>query len=617
MRIPLSWLKEYVDVKVSAKELSDKLTMSGTENEILRAEKGSFEGVIVGEIKEIIKHPNADRLQVTKTSIGKETLQIVCGASNIEVGQKVPIALVGTQIGEFEVKEVEIRGVKSHGMLSSEAELGISDEHTGIMILDPRVKTGEDLASALNIGDTTLEAEITPNRGDCLSMIGIAREVAVVTGQKVRFPEVKITEVKEKTSDVVSVDIKDKELCRRYVARVIKDIKIDPSPKWMQDRLAASGVRPINNIVDVTNYVMLEMGQPLHAFDADKVSSGKVIVRKAKKNEKIKTLDGVERKLDMNDLVISDNEKAIALAGVMGGANSEVTEDTKTVILESANFHPVSVRKTALRLALRSESSSRFEKGLPLTLAEEAADRAAFLLAEIAGGKVLAGKVDAGEKKDRQRKVSLRFGEFESFLGKDISMGRAISILESLGFEVINKNKERVELIVPDWRIDVSIEEDLLEEVARIYGYDKVPSTSPEGALPRYERNKNVEISKEIRDIMTALGFLEVYSYSFTSKEKANMYRKSNDLVKIINPLSETQEYMRADLLGSMLDVVVKNKNNINNLKIYEIASIYQKKGQGSKEEPKINILITGKNEEDVFRNAAGEIGRASCRERV
>ncbi len=612
MRIPISWLKEYVDVKISAKELSDKLTMSGTENEILQAEKGSFEGFVVGEILEITKHPNADKLQVTKTSVGKESLQIVCGAPNIEVGQKVPVALIGTQIGEFEIKEADLRGVKSFGMLCSEAELGISDDHSGIMILDPRSKVGDKLSNALNTGDTVLEAELTSNRGDCLSMLGIAGDVSVITGQKMKMPVIKIQESKEKASDLLSVEIKDKSICRRYIGRIIKNVKIGPSPKWMQDRLSASGVRPINNVVDVTNYVMLEMGQPLHAFDADKIANGKIIVRSASNGEKIKTLDGVIRELNKNDLVIADNKEAVAVAGVMGGASSEVTDKTKTIVLESANFDPAQVRKTALRLALRSESSTRFEKGLPLILAEQAVNRAASLLNEVAGGEVLSGMVDVGEKKDKDRKITLKFAQVKLFLGEDIPANKAVTILKALGFKVLSKNKEGAEFLVPYWRLDVSIEEDLLEEIARIYGYANIPSTLPEGKLPLYEKNRKIEISKKVRGVLTALGFFEVYSYSFTSKERAGLYRSNVDLVHISNPLSQEQEYMRADLVGSFMDIVSKNKEYSAEIKVYEIASIYNSKTEVTKLSGLISTKTSGdmRGRGEIIHNAIGAVNQ-------
>ena len=607
MRIPISWLKEYVDIKISVKELSDKLNMSGTENEIL-SNISVDPGVVVGEILEVSSHPNADRLQVTKVNIGTKTITVVVGCPhNLGVGMKVPVVLAGTELPDgTKAEKVDLRGVTSEGMFRSEMELGVSEHNSGIMILEADAPAGASLDSVLKKDKDILEAELTPNRGDCLSMLGIAGEVSVITGQKMEMPVVKIKEGKEKASDLVSVEIKDKDLCRRYVARVIKNVKIGPSPKWMQDKLAASGVRPINNVVDVTNYVMLEMGQPLHAFDAQKVAGGKIIIRRAVKGEKIETLDGTVRELDSNDLVISDKEKAIAVAGVMGGKNSEVTDKTKTIVLESANFSPISVRKTALKLALRSESSTRFEKGLPLTVTEQAADRAAQLLTEIAGGEVLAGTVDEGEKKDKDIKIPLDFKRIKSFLGEDIDASKAVSILESLGFQTISKNKEKAEFLIPHWRLDVSVEADLLEEVARIYGYENIPSTLPKGALPEYEKNETIEISKKIREVMTALGFFEVYSYSFTSKEKASLYRKDTNPIAIANPLNQEQEYMRTDLLSSMLEIISKNKDYKSGKTqgLYEIANVYSKKN----ETPKLSGLIYGGEKETSLKYVKGTI---------
>jgi phenylalanyl-tRNA synthetase beta chain len=367
MKIPINWLVEYVDLKgISDADLSNALTMSGTENEIVKGV--DFPNIVVGEVLEKEKHPNADRLNVTKVDVGKKNggiLQIVCGAPNVEAGQKVPVALVGAVIGEFEIKEAELRGVKSQGMICSESELGISDDHSGIMVLDARAEVGKPLAQELNIGGTVLEAEITPNRSDCFSMVGIAREAAAVFNRKLQNLKVEKPEVKSKKA--IKVEVAEKELCPRYIAKVVEGLKIGPSPKWMQDRLAAAGVRPINNVVDVTNYVMLEWGQPMHAFDMSKVD-GKIVVRRAKEGEKLTTLDGVERKLTKEDLVIADGGKVIGLAGVMGGLNSEVTEKTTTVVLEAAVFDRTRVRRTAQRLALRSEASNRFEKGIPLGL---------------------------------------------------------------------------------------------------------------------------------------------------------------------------------------------------------------------------------------------------------
>ena len=603
MRIPISWLKEYIDTKLSVKEIADKLITSGTEIETI-TKIDIDPKVVVGEILEIEKHPNADRLQVTQTSVGKETLQIVCGATNIEVGQKVPVARIGAMIGDFEIKETELRGVKSSGMLCSESELELSDDHTGIMILDARAEAGKPVNDYLARDTAVLDAEITPNRGDCLSMIGIARELSAVSGGKLNLPNIRIEEVKERASDNISVEIKDKDLCNRYIGRVIKDVKIGPSPKWMRDRLSAVGVRPINNVVDVTNYVMFEMGQPLHAFDLGKIksvkifnfqfSTSKIIVRRAENGEEIETLDGVVRKLDSNDLIIADEKGPQAVAGVLGGKASEVTEKTTDILLESANFHPTAIRKTAQKLALRTEGSSRHEKGLPLRLAEEAADRAAGLIAEFAGGEVLSAAVCEGKKKDSGKKVTLEFSKIKSKLGVDISADKAVKYLERLGFAVSKKGKESAEFTVPYWRLDVSIEEDLLEEIARVYGYNNIPSTLPQGTLPVYEENKQVSLSNKIRQAMSAMGFFEAYSYSFASKEKACLYRKK-DLVQVSNPLSREQEYMRADLVGSLLDASKKNKE-YGQVRLYEISSVYFKEKAKITEKAKLSGLVSLKN---------------------
>lgn len=459
MRIPVKWLSEFVDLKgVTDAQLSDALTLTGTENEILK--KADFPGIVVGEILEIEKHHNADKLQITKVSVGpslsavsgagKKTgntiLQIVCGAPNIEVGQKVPVALVGADMGEFQIKEAEIRGVKSFGMLCSESELGISDDHSGIMVLDPRSKVGRPLGEVLGIGGTIIEAELTPNRSDCFSIIGVAREASASLDKKILNLNFKKSKVS--TSKKVSVEVREEKLCPRYVAKVVEGVKIGPSPKWMQEKLEAAGIRPINNVVDITNFVMLEWGQPMHAFDMTKLQiendKYQIIVRRAKKGETIQTLDGTKRTLNEKDLVIADGEKAIAVAGVMGGANSEVDEKTTAVVLEAAVFDGVSVRKTAQRLGLRTEASNRFEKGIPLQLPELAIERAASLLVEISGG--LTGKVPAviskaGENTDILsawpwiQHIGVTGDSVREFLGIKISDEKIIDILTALGFE--------------------------------------------------------------------------------------------------------------------------------------------------------------------------------------
>ncbi len=727
MRVPVEWLKEYVNFKESPERLAEKLLMIGVEAIPLKSLPCNYKGVVVGEIKGIKKHPNADKLQIAIVNISKDTLQIVCGAPNIEINQKVPVALVGAEFGEFIVKETEIRGVKSQGMICSEAELGISDDHTGIMVLDPESKVGANLSNELG-KEAVLECEITPNRGDLLSIIGIAREISVIEKSAVRSPKSEAKEIPEKTEDYIEVEVKDPGLCPRYIARVIKGVKISPSPKWMQDRLSACGIRPINNVVDITNYVMLEWGQPLHAFDFDKLTENRkqkaeIIVRKARTGEEIETLDGTKRKLDPNMLAITSPSGPIAIAGVMGGANSEVSEETKTIILESATFNPTSVRKTAKKLGLRSESSNRFEKGIPMPLNEIAIDRAAELIQEICGGKVLLGRVDVLSKWIWIRHIGLKISKVRKILGLDISEKEIVSILRSLGFEaekfdiakeakkhlgkpykyganfkedgisafdcsyltdylysligidightaidqydkgikikdsdfrpgdllfyighsprrtkkypkgvghvgvyigngkVIDsvkfeynsKSKRYLEkghkavhqqsvavfikapdylgarryvedlgdyiaVTVPWWRLDVCIEEDLIEEIARIYGYDKFPSTLPGGKLPEFKENLENVWSEKVRDIFCGTGLTEVYSYSFISKELLEKIGfDSKKALKISNPLSSEQEYMRTSLVPSLLEIVAENDRDFEEIKIFEIAKIYSR----------------------------------------
>ncbi len=742
MRIPINWLKEYISIKDSPKVLAEKLIMSGTEIEAVDLGASNFQGVVVGEILEIKKHPNADKLQIAYVNVGKEKLKIVCGAPNIKVGQKVPVAIVGTKLGEFEIKKTEIRGIKSHGMMCSEEELGISDDNTGIMILDPRAKIGSNLGEALGSDEIVLEAEITPNRGDCLSIIGIAREVAAITRSKLKIQKSKLKEIGKKPSDYIDVEVKDKDLCPRYIARVVEGVKIGPSPKWMQDRLSAVGIRPINNIVDVTNYVMFEWGQPLHAFDFEKISGvsnsklknknskskkKKIIIRTAKKGEKIVTLDEEERELDEDMLIITDSKGPIAIAGVMGGANSEVDEKTKTVVLESATFNPISVRRTASRLNLRSEASSRFEKDIPMPLNEIAILRAAGLLSQIAEGKVLSGKVDVISDWIWICHIGLKISRLEEFLGEGISADKSINILKSLGFKAekfdiaqevkkhigkpykyganfkkdgtfafdcsyltdyiysligqnightalkqfekgkpssesdlqpgdllfsighnprkskkypcgvghvgiyigggkvvdaqrdsgkvterslrkITKAKDYlgarryvddlsdwIAVTVPWWRLDVSIEEDLIEEIARIYGYNNIPSSLPSGKLPEFSENKNLLWEEKAKEILSGAGFSEVLNYSFLSGEilkKVKIDPKA--CLKIANPLTSEQEYMRISLIPSLLLNVSKNEGNFQSLCLFELANVYQKKAKGEEELPKEIKFLAG-----------------------
>lgn len=584
MRIPINWLKEYVDTKSTAEKISEELLLSGTENEILSNVKID-EKVVVGEIIKIEPHPNADKLRLPTVKISStKTIKLVCGAKNIEVGQKVPVALVGAKLGDFEISEAEIRGVKSVGMICSAQELGIEEHSEGIMILNPKSKIGESVGNLLSKESSILEAELTPNRGDCLSIIGIARELAVIEGLKLNLPEIKLKESTEKIGNILVVEIKDKDLCQRYMARVVGGIKNNQSPNWLKEKLESYGIRPISAVVDITNYVMVEFGQPLHAFDLTRIGTNngtkkyEIVIRSAKDGEEIVTLDNAKRKLTKEDLIIADPKQPIAIAGVMGGANTQVDESTTEIVLESATFNKTSVRKTAQRLALRSESSNRFEKGIPLKLNEIALDRAVQLIIEICGGELVAGKVDERSVKEQEVKIYLDILEVEKVLGEKIKENEIKTILENLGFKITKKKDSNFEVIVPWWRLDISIKEDLFEEIARIYGYNKIKGSLPKGEVPEIVTSPILEFEKEIKRALTSRGFCEAFNYSFVSE--ASFKKLGIDLaqaVKISNPISVDAEFMRTSLVPSLLENVARNQNNFENIKIFELARTYLK----------------------------------------
>jgi len=600
MKIPIEWLKEYISFKNKPKDIAEKLTLSGIEIESITHE--SFEKVIIGEIIDIKKHPQADKLQIASVNIGPKLLQIVCGANNIEIGQKVPVALVGATLGEMEIKKATIRGVESEGILCSETELSISDNHTGIMILDPRAKIGAKLVTALDIGGIVLDAEINPNREDLLSILGIARELKVILGQKIKEPKLDFSEVITKTSDYIKVDVANFNLCPRYIARVVEINEICESPEWIQDRISACGIRPINAVVDITNYVMLEYGQPLHAFDGEKIEGKKIIVRPARGGEKIQTLDGVDRKLKVENLVIADSKKPIAIAGVMGGTNSEVDLSSKIIVLESAKFNKVSVRRTGNSLTLRTEAVLRFEKEVPFDLPEIAVERVCTLLQEVCGAKVYKGQLDIYKEKTKPRKVTLDISKVEKILGIKIAKEKILNILKSLGFLLKESKNQTFSFLVPWWRLDISIPEDLIEEIARIYGYDKIPKTLPSGELPVFAENWDLLWSNNLKKTLVDLGFFEVYTYSFIGKsllEKAGVL--NNNYVEIKNPITPEQAYMRQALTPSLLEVASKNLVNFDQFKIFELAKIYYSKKNSFIEEKRINGLVVSKREDAFF----------------
>ena len=596
MIVSLEWLKDYTDIKADPQEFCDRMIMSGSNLETMENVGSDMEKVVVGKIVKIEKHPDADKLVVCRLDVGQEEpVQIVTGATNVFEGAYVPVALSGSRIpgplhgqpkkeGGVKIEAGKLRGVKSDGMLCSFGELGFTDkvvpvnQRDGIWILNGEYPLGADFAEALELKDSVIDFEITPNRPDCLSMVGMAREAAATFGEKVKHPENECKAEEGQASDYVSVEIKS-DLCKRYVARIVKDVKVCDSPWWLQRRLIHAGMRPINNIVDVTNFVMLEYGQPIHAFDINSVEGRKIVVDTAEDGEKFTTLDGTERTLDDKMLMIHDAEKSIAVAGVMGGLNSEIENDTQTIIVESANFLGNSVRTTAKRLGLRTEASARYEKGIDPNLCQDAADRVCYLIELIGAGTVVGGRVDVYPTPEEPRTVKGRVSRINKVLGIEISREQMVSYFESLEMKVSGEGDD-LYVTPPTVRQDIEMEEDLIEEVARLYGYDKLPVTIPKGnneASQSYER----DVKDLARDTMCALGANEIQTYSFVSPKGVDNIRIDEDsweraFVKILNPLGEDTSVMRTVLTPAMLEVMGRNySRNREAVRAFEIGNTF------------------------------------------
>lgn len=573
MKVSVQWLGDYVTLP-STDELAKKLTFAGLEVEGIEKPP---EGVVVGQILESVKHPQADKLSVTKVDFGKGPTQIVCGAKNYQVGDKVPVATVGTRLPNgVEIKEAELRGVKSSGMLCSAKELGLSQDHEGLLILPGDAKVGASIADVVGI---TFEVNVTPNRPDALCHLGIAREVATLTAQQLKDPSKPVNEGGGDAASKITVRIEDPTRCLRYAARVIEGVKVKPSPRWMKQRLEACGVRSINNLVDVTNYVMLEHGQPLHAFDLDKLAGAQIVVRLPKAGEKLVTLDGKERALDADDLLICDRDRPLALAGVMGGATSEVTEATTRVLLECATFHPPAVRRSSKRHALHTESSHRFERGTDVGSVPKVVGRAAQLIAELGGGTVLTGLVDIYPQPVQPRKISLRQARISELLGVDVPAPEADRILKALGFQ---KSGEQWQ--VPLWRPDVSREEDLIEELARIRGYDTIPLKLPGSLASLAPDRPEVIVERRVRTALAGQGIDEVVNYSFVAPAELAAFQAAQGAITVSNPLSAEQSVMRTTLYASLVPNVVRSvRHQAAGLKLYEWGRSYRPDPEGGK----------------------------------
>ncbi|EQK78044.1 phenylalanine--tRNA ligase, beta subunit [Clostridioides difficile CD113] len=610
MLVSLKWLRDYVDIDMDVKEFADKMTMTGTKVETIDYYGEEIENILVGKILEIKQHPNADKLVVTKVDIGDKVVQIVTGATNISEGDYIPVAVNGSKLpGGVEIKQTDFRGELSDGMMCSAAELGI-DEHYieeykrgGIYILDHEdsYELGKDIKDVLGLKDALIDFELTSNRPDCKCMMGIAREAAATIGTKVKYPEIEVKESDEEIDFKVEIDNPD--LCRRYVARMVTDVKIEPSPYWMQRRLTEAGVRPISNIVDITNFVMLELGQPLHAFDINQVETGRIVVRNAKDGEKLVTLDDVERTLDKDMLVITNGEKSLGLAGVMGGANSEITSNTKTVLFESANFKPENIRMTAKKVGIRSEASSRNEKDLDPNLAEIAANRAAQLVEMLGAGKVLKGVVDVYPNKPEPKKLVVNPQRINHLLGVDVPMEQFVGILESLEFKCNLVANDKLEIDVPSFRTDMEQEADVWEEIARIYGFENIPSVQLEGNTTAGIKTSKQKFMDALKDNSTAVGLNEILTYSFVSPKGVDKIRvpegnAKRNFVKLLNPLGEETSVMRTTLIPNMLDVLSTNvSHKIEEVSAFECGHIFiPQDSELPKEENRMCVGMYGKD---------------------
>ncbi len=588
MKASIEWLKEYSDIDVDAVKLGDILTMTGSKVETIEQRGNDIKNVVVGKILEIVKHPDSDHLVITQMDLGDEKVQIVTGADNIKVGDIVPVAKDGSELpGGVKIKKGKLRGIDSCGMMCSVGELGLDInqypgqiEH-GIMILDKNLenKLGEDIVDILNLREDIIDFEITPNRPDCLAIEGLGRETAVSLGKEFKNPRKNIDELKIEDKNEIEglkVEIEAPDLCYRYSARVVKNVKIAPSPEWLVRRLNACGIRSINNIVDITNYVMLEMGQPMHAFDINSIEGKHIVVRRAKNGEKITTLDEEERTLDENDLVIADETKPVAIAGVMGGMNSEIEKYTETVVFESASFYGGAVRKTAKKLGLRTESSSRFEKGLSPENALRAINRAMELVEELNAGEVVEGKIDVYPTKQKVNKINLDYDRINKLLGTKISKEEMINTLEKLEIKV-----ESDIAIAPYFRTDIEQLADIAEEVLRFYGYDKLDTTLVESDTTIGIRNKEQKIEQKIKNVLVNSGLSEIYTYGFVSDKDLEKSKINKDLketsILIQNPLSDEYRLMRPSTIPSMMQTLATNANKKNSsAKLFDISKSYK-----------------------------------------
>ena len=613
MNTSLSWIKMYVpDLDVTAQEYTDAMTLTGTKVEGFTELDADLDKIVIGQIDKIEKHPDADKLIICQVNIGTESVQIVTGAPNVKEGDKVPVVLDGGRVagghdgkmtpGGIKIKKGKLRGVESFGMMCSIEELGSTREmypeapEYGIYIFPEDAVVGESAVKALGLDDVVFEYEITSNRVDCYGVLGIAREAAATFQKKFCPPIVEVKENDEKASDYVKVTVEDPELCPRYCARVVKNVKIGPSPKWMQRCLASNGIRPINNLVDITNYVMEEFGQPMHAYDLDTIANQEIVVRRAGKDEKFVTLDGQERIMDENVLMICDGEKAVGIAGIMGGENSMITDDVKTILFEAACFDGTSIRLSSKRIGLRTDASGKFEKGLDPNNAQAAIDRACQLMEELGAGEVVGGMVDVCSETREPSRVKFEPEKINKLLGTSLTKEEMI---DYLGRVELAYDEKTDEIVAPTFRQDIHCNADVAEEVARFYGYDKIPMTLPTGEATTGKLPFKLRIQEVARDIAEYCGFSEGMSYSFESPKVFDKLciPEDSDLRKVItisNPLGEDYSIMRTSTLNGMLASLSTNYNRRNkDVRLYELGNIYLPKSLPVTELPDERTMFT------------------------
>ena len=607
MNVTLNWLKAYIDFEFSPSELADRLTMLGVEVESVKHLGTELEGVIVGSVTSIRPHPNADKLVLCQVDTGEtEELQIVCGAPNAREGMLAPVATIGATLPVgLTIKRAKLRGETSQGMLCSEKELGLSDDAAGLMELSTDIPLGTPLSEALGLDDVVFELEITPNRPDCLSLIGVAREIRAETGNPLKLPTVDPQENGINLQDLTSVTIDAPDLCPRYAARVIQGVKVTESPAWLQQRLESVGIGVINNIVDATNFVLMEYGQPLHAFDYHKLAENRIVVRRARDNEQITTLDEVECELTSDMLVIADAEKPVALAGIMGGYDPEITETTCDVLLESAYFNPLSIRATAKALGISTEASYRFERGADPGAVLAALDRAAQLIAELTGGTICDGIVDVYPGQQSLTEIQLRPERVNFVLGTTIETAEMVQILDRLGFDVDITGKV-YQVVVPTFRSDVTREIDLIEEIARVYGYDNIPTTLPKGDIPVPAPTPKTEARRRIKHFLLAAGMMEAVNYSFCAPNCFDKIRLNADdplrnTLQLRNPLSPEMSVLRTTLTPGLLENAQHNRNHqIDTIALFEIGGVFVHDGE-EKEPERVTGILAGQIGEGVY----------------